>query len=209
MESKKTHWGNVFANKNATEVSWTQLYPAITMQFIKEINLPKNAKIIDIGGGESFLVDVLLKEGFTNITVLDIAAKAIEKAKIRLGDIANKITWIVADITEFETESKFDFWNDRAVFHFLTHVNDIEKYKKIVANSLASNGHFLLGTFSPKGPFKCSGLDILQYDKSEMKELFQDDFEMIKSYQEEHITPMNTTQNFQFGGFKIKQRNGK
>jgi SAM-dependent methyltransferase len=204
MESTKAHWENVFANKNANEVSWTQSYPIISMQFIKEINLPKNAKIIEIGGGESFFVDALIEEGFTNITVLDISAKALEKAKIRLGDIANKITWIVIDITEFETESKFDFWNDRAVFHFLTEIKDIEKYKEIVANSVAKNGHFLLGTFSPKGPFKCSCLEIVQYDESQMKELFQEDFEMIKSYQEEHITPMNRAQNFQFGGFKIK-----
>jgi ubiquinone/menaquinone biosynthesis C-methylase UbiE len=204
MESKKAHWENVFTNKNANEVSWTQSYPTISMQFIKEINLPKNAKIIEIGGGESFFVDALIEEGFTNITVLDISAKALEKAKIRLKDIANKITWIVADITEFETESKFDFWHDRAVFHFLTEIKDVEKYIKIVANAVEENGHFLLGTFSPKGPFKCSGLEIVQYDESEMKELFQEDFEMIKSYQEEHITPMNRTQSFQFGGFKKK-----
>lgn len=205
MESKKTHWENVFANKNASEVSWTQVYPTISMQYVKEINLPKNAKIIEIGGGESFLVDVLLAEGFTNITVLDISAKALEKAKMRLGEKAKFANWIVADITEFETEGKFDFWHDRAVFHFLTDVKDVEKYKEIVTNSVVENGHFLLGTFSPNGPFKCSGLDIVQYNESEMKALFQDNFDMIKSYQEEHVTPMNTTQSFQFGGFrKIK-----
>jgi len=202
MESKKEHWENIFANKKANEVSWTQSYPKISMQFINEINLPKNAKIIDIGGGESFLVDVLLAEGFTNITVVDISEKALEKAKLRLGKKANLVTWIIADITTFETDNKFDFWHDRAVFHFLTDEIDIETYKSLVGKSVADNGYFLLGTFSPKGPFKCSGLNIVQYDETEMKALFHDSFDMIRSYQDEHLTPFNTTQNFQFGGFQ-------
>lgn len=202
MDSKKEHWENVFANKNSNEVSWTQSYPKISMQFINEINLPKNAKIIDIGGGESFLVDVLLAEGFTNITVVDISEKALEKAKLRLGKKANLVTWIIADITTFETDNKFDFWHDRAVFHFLTDEIDIETYKSLVGKSVADNGYFLLGTFSPKGPFKCSGLNIVQYDETEMKALFHDSFDMIRSYQDEHLTPFNTTQNFQFGGFQ-------
>ena len=202
MESKKEHWENIFANKKANEVSWTQSYPKISMQFINEINLPKNAKIIDIGGGESFLVDVLLAEGFKNITVVDISEKALEKAKLRLGKKANLITWIIADITTFETDNKFDFWHDRAVFHFLTDEIDIETYKSLVGKSVADNGYFLLGTFSPKGPFKCSGLNIVQYDETEMKALFHDSFDMIRSYQDEHLTPFNTTQNFQFGGFQ-------
>lgn len=202
MESKKEHWENVFANKNSNEVSWTQSYPKISMQFINEINLPKNAKIIEIGGGESFLVDVLLAEGFMNITVVDISEKALEKAKLRLGKKANLITWIIADITAFETDNKFDFWHDRAVFHFLTDEIDIEKYKSLVGKSVADNGYFLLGTFSPKGPFKCSGLNIIQYDETEMKALFHDSFHMIRSYQDDHLTPFHTTQNFQFGGFQ-------
>ena len=202
MESKKEHWENIFANKKANEVSWTQSYPKISMQFINEINLPKNAKIIDIGGGESFLVDVLLAEGFTNITVVDISEKAVEKAKLRLGKRANLVTWIIADIATFETDNKFDFWHDRAVFHFLTDEIHIEKYKSLVGKSVADNGYFLLGTFSPKGPFKCSGLNIVQYDETEMKALFHDGFDMIRSYQDEHLTPFNTTQNFQFGGFQ-------
>ncbi len=201
MESKKAYWENVFANKNSNEVSWTQAYPTITMQFIKEIELPKNAKIIEIGGGESFLVDILLAEGFSNITVLDISEKALKKAKLRLGEKANEITWIVSDITAFESKDKFDFWHDRAVFHFLTDKKEVEKYKKIVSSYMIENGYFLLGTFSPEGPLKCSGLDIVQYDEEQMKQVFIDDFEMIKSYQQEHITPMNTKQNFQFGGF--------
>jgi SAM-dependent methyltransferase len=202
MKNRKEYWENIFATKNAKELSWTQSYPTILMQFIEEIYLPKTANIIDVGGGESFLVDTLLAKGFTNITVLDISANALEKAKLRLGEKANSIVWIVADITNFETEATFDFWYDRAVFHFLTNEKDIKKYKQVLSKSVASNGYFLLGTFSPTGPLKCSGLNIVQYNENDMKAAFQTNFKMIKSYQHQHLTPSNTLQNFQFGGFR-------
>jgi SAM-dependent methyltransferase len=206
MINRKQHWENVFANKNSNEVSWTQAYPTISMQFIEEINLPKNAHIIEVGGGESFFVDALLEKGFTNITVLDISENALEKAKLRLGKKANFITWIVADITNFESNNTFDFWHDRAVFHFLTDQKEVATYKQIVDQLITQNGYFLLGTFSPIGPLKCSGLDIVQYNESDMKATFAPSFEMIKSYQQQHQTPFNTIQNFQFGGF-IKTKN--
>ena len=202
MESKQEHWDNVFASKSSHEVSWTQDYPRISMQFISEINLPKTAKILEVGGGEGFLVDALLEKGYTNITVIDISGKAIEKTKLRLGEKANLITWVVTDIIQFNPVQKFDFWHDRAVFHFLTKENEIEEYKIILDKTLVKDGYFLLGTFSSKGPFKCSGLDIIQYDAQEMKELFEDHFTMIHSYQEKHKTPFETYQDFQFGGFK-------
>lgn len=204
MKSKQEHWDTVFTNKSSNEVSWTQEYPRISMQFISEINLPKTAKILEVGGGEGFLVDALLDEGFTDITVIDISEKALEKAKLRLGKKADLIQWVVTDIIEFNPEQKYDFWHDRAVFHFLTNENEIEKYKIILEKSVAKDGYFLLGTFSPKGPLKCSGLDIVQYDANEMKALFEDNFVMLNSYQEEHKTPFGTYQDFQFGGFKKK-----
>lgn len=202
MKSKQEHWDNVFANKSANEVSWTQNYPRISMRFISEINLPKTAKILEVGGGEGFLVDALLEKGYTNITVIDISEKALEKAKLRLGEKADLITWVVTDIIQFNTEQKFDFWHDRAVFHFLTDTTEAKKYKIILGKTVVKDGYFLLGTFSPKGPFKCSGLDIVQYSKDEMEALFEDEFTMITNYEHEHITPFNTIQDFQFGGFK-------
>lgn len=202
MTSNKQHWENIYSQKKGNELSWTQQYPSISMQFISEIKLPKNAKIIDIGGGEGFLADALLDAGFTNITVLDISKTAIEDAKKRLAEKAKNIKWIVADITEFENSDKFDFWHDRAVFHFLTVQNQVEKYKSRLTAGLIEKGFFLLGTFSPMGPFKCSGLNIVQYSKEEMQTLFIDNFLMINDYEQEHLTPFNTIQNFQFGGFK-------
>lgn len=202
MKNNKSHWENVFATKNPNEVSWTQIYPKTAMGYLEGLKLPKTANIIDVGGGDSNLVDALLENGYENIWVLDISEFALEKAKKRLGNKAEKVHWIVSDITEFSTDIKFDFWNDRAVFHFLTEQESIHKYISIVTNAMADNGNFLLGTFSENGPLKCSGLEIKQYSEIYMKQTFKQGFETIKCFTENHTTPFNTVQNFQFCGFK-------
>ena len=202
MEKNKSHWENVFATKNPNEVSWTQKYPKTAMSYLEGLELPKTANIIDVGGGDSNLVDALLENGYENIWVLDISEFALEKAKKRLGEKAEKVHWIVSDITEFSTDIKFDFWHDRAVFHFLTEQQNIDKYIAIVTNTMTDNGNFLLGTFSENGPLKCSGLEIKQYSESSMKQTFKHSFETIKCFTENHTTPFNTVQNFQFCGFK-------
>ena len=168
----------------------------------KNIHLPKNAKIIDIGGGDSHLVDALIELGYTNIHVLDISAKAIERARQRLGEHAKMVKWIISDITEFESEVQFNFWHDRAAFHFLTNENQIKKYLAIVHKSLTPNGYLVLGTFSDKGPEKCSGLEIRQYSEASMSSLFEKDFKRIKCIEENHSTPFNTLQNFVFCSFQ-------
>ena len=128
--SKKKHWETVYETKNPDQVSWTQETPRTSLNFIHSFNLSKSAKIIDIGGGDSKLVDFLLEEGFENITVLDISQKAIQKAQLRLGSKANKVNWIVSDITQFTPTTQYDIWHDRAAFHFLTSEVDINKYDK-------------------------------------------------------------------------------
>jgi ubiquinone/menaquinone biosynthesis C-methylase UbiE len=202
MENNKSHWENVFATKNPNEVSWTQKYPKTAMNYLENLNLSKTANIIDIGGGDSNLVDVLLEKGFQNIWVLDISEFALERAKKRLGDKADLVHWIVADITDFKPDVKFDFWHDRAVFHFLTSEASIDKYKTTIENAVNKEGNFLLGTFSEKGPLKCSGLEIKQYSENSMKQTFSESFEAVKCFTENHTTPFNTVQNFQFCGFK-------
>ena len=202
MENKKSHWENVFATKNPNEVSWTQKYPKTSMNYLENLNISKTANIIDIGGGDSNLVDALLEKGFQNIWVLDISEFALERAKKRMGDKADLVHWIVSDITEFRPEVTFDFWHDRAVFHFLTDENSIEKYVTIIEKSINKNGNFLLGTFSENGPLKCSGLEIKQYSENTMKQTFSNSFQAIKCFTEDHTTPFDTIQNFQFCGFK-------
>ena len=197
---RKKHWESVYETKNPDQVSWTQETPKTSLEFIHSFGLNKNSKIIDVGGGDSKLVDHLLEEGFNNITVLDISERAIAKAKNRLGKKANKVNWIVSDITEFEPHSSFDVWHDRATFHFLTTDQQIKKYIKIVTKCVS--GYLIIGTFSSNGPRKCSGLDIKQYDKEELTMELKNGFDKIQCVTEDHLTPFNTTQNFLFCSFK-------
>ncbi|MEX6687980.1 class I SAM-dependent methyltransferase [Danxiaibacter flavus] len=196
----KKHWENVYESKSPKEVSWTQKYPKTSMEFIQSLDLPKTAKIIDVGGGDSNLADCLLEEGYENITVLDISARALEKAKVRLGDKANKINWVVSDVTAYQPETGFDIWHDRAAFHFLTSKEQISKYVEIATKTIA--GYLILGTFSTEGPKKCSGLDISQYNEETLNATFQSAFEKMKCITEDHVTPFNTRQNFLFCCFK-------
>lgn len=199
---KKEHWENVFATKAENEVSWFQSKPVTSIQLIQALKLPKDAKIIDIGGGDSYLIDSLIELGFTNLYLLDISENAIDRTKKRLGANVDKVTFIISDVLDFEPTEKFDAWHDRASFHFLINETDVLKYKSIVLNSLNTNGSFVLGAFSDEGPLKCSGLDITQYSVETILNLFEDTFEMENCFTEDHQTPFETTQNFIFCSFK-------
>ena len=194
------HWENVYETKKPNEVSWTQPMPQTSLELIHALYLLKTASIIDIGGGESTLVDHLLEEGFENITVLDISSKALDKTKQRLGAKAEKVKWIVADITEFKPDTTYDLWHDRATFHFLTTATQINKYIDIASNAV--KGFLTIGTFSENGPTKCSGLSITQYNEESLTALMKNRFERIKCITEDHTTPFNTKQNFLFCTFK-------
>ncbi|MFC4268750.1 class I SAM-dependent methyltransferase [Polaribacter marinivivus] len=197
---RKKHWETVYETKNPDQVSWTQETPKISLEFIHSFGLKKTAKIIDIGGGDSKLVDYLLDEGFENVSVLDISSKSLEKAKNRLGEKANKVNWIVSDITEFEPNMTYDVWHDRATFHFLTTPDQIKKYMKTARKSVS--GFLTIGTFSQNGPKKCSGLEIKQYNEEELTAELKDGFDKIKCVTEDHLTPFDTMQNFLFCSFK-------
>lgn len=198
--TRKNHWETVYETKNPNEVSWTQEIPKTSLDFIKSFDLTKKSKIIDIGGGDSKLVDFLIEEGFENITVLDISAKAIDKAKARLGVNAEKVNWIVSDITEFESNETYEVWHDRATFHFLTSEEQIQKYMETARKSVS--GYLTVGTFSENGPKKCSGLDIKQYSEETLTAEMENGFEKIKCITEDHTTPFETKQNFIFCSFK-------
>ena len=181
-----------------TEVSWYQKVPETSLELIKRVATNKDVSIIDVGGGDGFLVDELIQLGYNNITVLDISENAINKVKQRLGDIAKNIEWIVSDITEFNPTEKYDVWHDRAVFHFLTEDSDIEKYKSLVNVNLNENGYFILATFADNGPDKCSGLFVSKYSEKDQALKFKDYFTPLDSFKYEHLTPFGTTQNFTF-----------
>lgn len=198
--NRKSHWESVYETKNSDQVSWTQDVPQTSLDFIASFGVPKDAMIIDIGGGDSKLVDCLLKEGYENITVLDISAKALEKAQKRLGEKASKVNWVVSDITAFEPNTTFDVWHDRATFHFLTKPEQVVHYMDIARKSV--KGFMAIGTFSENGPTKCSGLDIQQYSEQTLTDELKNGFDKIHCVKEDHTTPFNTKQNFLFCSFK-------
>lgn len=209
METLKEHWETVFATKAENEVSWFQPYPKTSVEFFELFNLPLDANIIDIGGGDSHLVDVFIAKGYTNVHVLDISANALERTKKRLGDNAGKVNWIVSDVVDFQPTVKFDFWHDRAAFHFLTTENRIDRYVQLAESNIKPNGYLILGTFSEHGPKKCSGLEIKQYSEASMSHRFEKSFERIKCVTETHLTPFNTTQDFLFCSFKRRAKLSK
>ena len=202
---RKKHWENIYQTKELKDVSWFQPTPETSLEFFKQFNMPSTAKVIDIGGGDSFLVDHLLDLGYQDISVLDISAAAIDRAKQRLGDKAKNVKWIVADAATFKPSEKYDFWHDRAAFHFLTKEEEISNYLEIAEQNLNSSGVLVIGTFSEQGPKKCSGIEIKQYSETTLTNRLEKFFEKIECIKVDHKTPFDTIQNFVFCSFRKSQ----
>ena len=201
IHPRQQHWEHIYQTKSPEEVSWTQDEPRISLELIHRAAPAKDAPIVDIGGGDSRLVDFLLQEGYTNISVLDISGAALERAKARLGKAASKVRWIQSDVLEWNPEQQYALWHDRAAFHFLRDPEEQSKYLKLVSESVA--GQAIIGTFSVQGPAKCSGLEIKQYDAQTMSALFeQQGFEKLECLNDTHTTPFGTTQEFIFCRFR-------
>lgn len=201
-KSGKTHWQRVYGEKEPTAVSWYQPVPEKSLQLIRSTGIARDKPMLDAGGGASTLVDYLLNEGYTDINVLDISGKALERSRARLGDSASAITWIESDVTKFEPSRQYALWHDRAVFHFLTKSADRDKYIDVVCRSLQPSGYLVLATFGPQGPERCSGLDIQRYSVGELKKLFGSRFELCSHELEEHKTPTGSTQQFLYSSWK-------
>ncbi|MEQ1923234.1 MAG: class I SAM-dependent methyltransferase [Pyrinomonadaceae bacterium] len=200
---RKEHWENVYATKSQDQMSWYRDHLDNSLKLIIQTGVGKDAAIIDVGGGCSTLVDDLLDGGFADVSVLDISGAAIEKSKERLGASAQMVNWIVADITEADLpDDRFDVWHDRAVFHFLTDVDDRRKYVDLVMRALKPGGHLIVASFGLEGPQKCSGLDVVRYSPETMHGEFGQQFTIVKSLDETHNTPFGTTQEFVYCYFK-------
>lgn len=204
MPDIKEHWEKIYSTKKLEEVSWYEPTPKTSLDFLEQFNVRKDAKIIDVGGGDSFLIDNLIELGYTDVSVLDISEKAIERAKQRLKEKAHAVKWIIADASKFVPKEKYDFWHDRAAFHFLTDENDVKNYIETISNHLNPNGIFVIGTFSDKGPTKCSGIEIKQYTEAALLDILGKYFDKVECKEVEHQTPFNTTQTFIFCSFKRK-----
>jgi 2-polyprenyl-3-methyl-5-hydroxy-6-metoxy-1,4-benzoquinol methylase len=196
------HWQSTYLNKKPNEVSWFQELPAVSLNLIEETNLSHDQSIVDIGGGASTLVDKLLDKGFKDLTVVDISEQALDYAKERLGDNAQNINWIAADITEYEFQQQYDLWHDRAVFHFLTDPNVRVKYKEALEQALTINGYLIIATFALDGPSKCSGLEVEHYDAKKLQVELGSNFTLLHSVNESHLTPWGAEQKFVYCLFK-------
>ncbi|TBR23972.1 MAG: class I SAM-dependent methyltransferase [Candidatus Nitrosotenuis sp.] len=204
MDDIKEHWEDVWTRKKSNQVSWYQEYPKTSIELILSTNPSKDASIIDVGSGDSNLVEKLLDLGFSDITVLDISAKALERAKERLGKRAEMVKWLEYDIREFDTNDRYDIWHDRALLHFLTSEEDLKNYAELTRKHVKEGGYVILSTFSTNGPMMCSGLDTKQFSEESMKKLFSNGFEYVKSFEEEHKTPFGVDQIFIYTVFRKK-----
>ncbi len=195
--SKREHWEGIYQRKGSDEVSWYRPHLDCSLRFIDDAQLPLTASILDVGGGTSTLVDDLLDRGYRSVTVLDLSASAIDVAKQRLGERAATVTWLVGDVTEIALpEQQFDFWHDRAVFHFLTDEAARGRYVAAVRRALKPNGHIVVATFGTSGPDRCSGLPVVRYSAEGIHEQFGTAFRKVGGDTEIHHTPWGNEQEF-------------
>jgi len=193
----RNHWERVYRTKAADEVSWYAPHLERSMELIRRGARDLNAPVIDVGGGESTLIDDLLAEGFHDVTVLDISATAVEATNQRLGPVVSKVQWVVADVTQIELPaSRYDIWHDRAVFHFLTESSARAAYIAAVERAVKPGGHVIVATFGPQGPLRCSGLDVCRYDPDSLHGEFGARFRLVESFVDIHHTPAGTEQQF-------------
>jgi SAM-dependent methyltransferase len=198
---RKDHWDAVYTTKSSDEVSWYEVDPSLSLHLIRQVSPAPNS-VIDVGGGQSSLVDRLLDIGIGKVAVLDISAVAISRTKERLGERASQVEWIEADLTSVSNVGTFDLWHDRAVFHFLTEPMDREAYVELAIKSIPVGGHLIIGTFATDGPEKCSGLPVCRYDADSMASTLGNRFMLVSSQNHLHATPWGKEQHFFFGVFQ-------
>lgn len=194
---QKEHWEQVYTTKPTTGVSWFQVHAEQSLRLIQDTGVPRSAAIIDVGGGASTLVDDLLAGGYAALSVLDISAAALKAAQARLGPAANRVRWLVGDITTIDLPAQaFDVWHDRAVFHFLTTPEQRAAYVRQVLRAVKPGGHVIVSTFAEDGPLQCSGLPVVRYSADGLHAEFGAPFELVRHEKEEHRTPAGSIQQF-------------
>lgn len=197
MAERASHWETVYQTKAFDGVSWFAPHLHESLDLIGRLAGGPHAAIIDVGGGESTLIDDLMGRGFEDLSVLDISGAAIAFTQQRLADQAHRVSWHVGDVTQYAfAPHQFDIWHDRAVFHFLTDVASREAYVRQVRSAVKPGGHVIMATFGPEGPTQCSGLDVMRYGASQLHAEFGDDFKLLGSKTDDHRTPFNTNQQF-------------
>ena len=195
----RSHWESIYGTKAVDEVSWYQREATVSLRLIQGVTSDRNAAILDVGGGASTLVDSLVSLGYTNVTVMDIAANALANARARLGAEAGRVHWIAGDVLTLDLpDHSVDVWHDRAVFHFLTSIDDRRRYVSQVRRVLQPNGHVIVATFAEDGPTRCSGLPVIRYDAEHLHAEFGEGFQLLTTIREEHTTPTGARQLFRY-----------
>jgi SAM-dependent methyltransferase len=200
--NRQDHWQTVYQEKGEHQVSWFQERPSISLDLISDVGAKTDSAIIDIGGGASRLVDVLVGKGYRDLTVLDLSESAISIAKRRLGARATGVSWIMADVTQWQPTRQYDLWHDRAAFHFLTEPADQNAYSERLTTALRPGGHAIIGTFALDGPERCSGLPVVRYDSAHLSVALGGGFALVEERRHDHTTPWGAIQRFQFGVFR-------
>lgn len=202
QSDRRDHWTRVYEDKAPSDVSWYQAEPEPSLRALDRFGARPGSALIDIGGGASNLVDALLKRGWQDLTVLDIAPTALDAARDRLGPAAEQVTWQVADITAWQPSRQYDVWHDRAVFHFLTEPEQREAYRRALSSGLAPDGLVIIATFALDGPERCSGLPVQRYDAAMLSAAFGDGFRLVEGWREDHVTPWGSSQAFTWCAFR-------
>lgn len=201
--NRRAHWDLVYTTKQSNEVSWFQAMPTRSLALLREAGAGPHTTIIDIGGGDSTLVDSVITDRLGTITVLDISSAALARARARLGERAREVTWREADVTSVALPSAaFDIWHDRAVFHFLTDADDRARYVAVAAAAMRPGGTLIMATFAADGPTRCSGLDVVRYSPEGLAETLGSDFRLLRSFGDAHHTPSGGEQRFLYAVFR-------
>lgn len=201
-EPLSAHWENVYSTKGEEDVSWFEADPQTSLDLFDLVGAQPDWGVIDIGGGASRLVDKLVERGFSDLTVLDLSAAALERARVRLGASGDGVQWLQADATDWQPPRQYDLWHDRAAFHFLVREEDRNAYLSRLRAALRPGGYAIFATFAPDGPEKCSGLPVVRYDASSLGAVLGEGFELVGSRRHDHRTPWDAVQKFQFAIFR-------
>ena len=202
VTNRRDHWNRVYQSRTPENVSWYQRRPDLSLALIAASGVAEDARIIDVGGGGSVLVDHLLDLGYVNLAVLDLSGAALGASQARLGARAAGVEWHEADVTNFAPPHRYALWHDRAVFHFLTAAEDRARYVETLRNALEPNGAVVIATFAPEGPPKCSGLDVVRYDEKSIAAELGAEFRLQEVRRETHVTPWQAEQRFNYFRFQ-------